>query len=89
MQELREILTRCFCCSAAVGAASAVPDHQLSTLHHGFKCLSVKAHMSEYTQHSWQKTAALLLITTGLLSFVMCFRMLGEVMQVGQGTQNN
>lgn len=42
MQEQRGELTCCLCSPATVGTAGAIPDHQLSALHHGLKRLSVK-----------------------------------------------
>lgn len=42
-QEQRGKLTCCFSCPATVGAASAVPHHQLSALHHRLKRLSANA----------------------------------------------
>lgn len=93
MQGQRGKLTCCFCSPAAVGATSAVPDHQLSALHHGFKCLSVNAytHNTKQSEMQWEITpaenVALFLRTIGLLSTTLSkgFRILTEVRKLSQG----
>lgn len=70
-------LTRRFCCSAAVGSTGAVPDHKLSALHHGLKRLPVNA----YTKRIWQ------LISSDLLSTILCSRMPLYMKRKGQGTK--
>lgn len=82
-------LTCCFSCPATVGAASAVPHHQLSALHHRLKRLSANEWTVHMKQSSKLKCGAASFYFGPIILFFVSFSdskclMPSKVRQVGQ-----